>query len=512
MPPGVRDNIHSAESAMRQQHTPGALAVHCSLSSMVRTSLASASRETSESLPPSAADITARIRQRRAREAEESKTPQKGRTRGPPARQTRAAVVEAPEACWRREAKVEPTVLEPIDIRTVSGMDNWLLNTPEEVHENILRRLEPRHRGILMQAASALWKAGLTSEVFHSNAVIAGLQQQYFSAREHGEELSEEDFQLLRSVMRLACDAVQRLPITDFESVAAASAPSALIRLAEEAVCTVLRCDPVKVWGRNIKWSIDSPPPEATEWHLTFKALVALEPALAQRIVDCDLVDLGMNHGEDIKRITQKFADFVSQDEFVIDDMNPLTHWATVILLWLRKVDQCCTAAGTSLSVTHASRALRKARSRATYWSARKRWHSNHESRRDAERHEQILKTVAFEQSARMAELASRSKHHVYNTNGDAIEAWSGLNKQQQKQQQPDWLDSSRASQHVAEEMSYRLGSTLPQASSAAKRRLSIPKLTEVKPSESSQPASCFSTSRTSKAPRTPRFALLTPG
>jgi hypothetical protein len=143
-----------------------------------------------------------------------------------------------------------------------------------QVHEGILRNLPAVHRHRLMQTNSHLWKRAIGFEAFHAEKELTASEAQAVTARSHADELNDTDLILLQSVMQLARDALRRFPLADLQKVADATAPGPLVRLAEEAVCSLLPVEAVKMWDRAQEWSIDGPAPVLTEWHLTFRRML----------------------------------------------------------------------------------------------------------------------------------------------------------------------------------------------------------------------------------------------
>jgi len=350
-----------------------------------------------------------------------------------------------------------------------------LLEMPEEVHENIVRMMEPAQRLQLLQASTFLWKRGLSLEALHAQKQLTACEQTCAGAVAKADELNSEDLALLKSVMQLARDAVRRLPIQDFQDVADATAPAPLIRLAEEGVCTVLRVEPVKVWAPDMPWDLDATSQIHIEWHFTFRKLFQQRQGArrtpADEIADLDVVDLGIEHLTAIESITKRFAQLVSADDFVVDEMTPLTHWATIILLWMRKVHQCCVAAGSSLASTHAVKAVNKGRRRLDHWRKRVRDHAQYQEKKEQE---DIFSRVAKEQALQMAQLSHRSValHPNLTSAADRI---LGTDMNRNKYHNPqdhglsEMITTLEKNRWQEEILSKRLGSKLPSGSVATK-------------------------------------------
>jgi len=243
------------------------------------------------------------------------------------------------------------------------------------------------------------------------------------------------------------------------------------------------------VWDSPLgqSWNLNDTP-QTTEWHLTFRQLEAQHRQsnrnLADAVVELDVVDLGMCHMPAIEAITQRFAQLVSDDNFTMDVMTPAIHWATILLLWIRKVHQCITAAGTSLVSTHAVRTAKEARRKVMCWEKRARDHAAHEKARDDERlrRGRDYDTVAHAMAAKaqqMQELSERSWACAYNGDpissrhdapeGEKCFSWMRQGSSTSTRFGPRRPHAADDKQQEDEGMSERLGSKLPSSSLTTK-------------------------------------------
>jgi len=306
---------------------------------------------------------------------------------------------------------------DPIKLRekmiSVSFMD-----MPEEVHETTVRQLPPAKRSLLMRVNTYLWKRGIFLETFLAERELANSEIAKEKAVAIAEELNETDIILLQSVMQLARDAVRRFPLSEFQAVADSRAPSALVRLAEETICRLAfpAAEPIKTWDKEKSWSLESPAPIQIEWHLTFRKFMEVSRLLhvdmAEKIASLDVVDLGAKHLPIVESLTARFSELVSEEDFAVENMTPATHWATITLLWLRKVHQCCQAAGTSLTSTHAVRELKVKRKQLDFWKKRQREQATHEMKRNIQERDRMF----TEMTEDMQHLSQRAAAISYNS------------------------------------------------------------------------------------------------
>jgi len=101
-----------------------------------------------------------------------------------------------------------------------------LFEMPEEVHETIVQHLLPRHRRLLMQVDTWLWKQAICCEICAARARCTASKKLHSESLRVAEELNETDLVLLQSVMQLARDAVKRFTMEEYEAVA--RSPAAL--------------------------------------------------------------------------------------------------------------------------------------------------------------------------------------------------------------------------------------------------------------------------------------------
>ena len=85
---------------------------------------------------------------------------------------------------------------------------------------------------------------------------------------------------------------------------------------------------------------------------------------------------MGAGHLPTVLNLTARFSQLVAEDDFGADPLTPSMHWATIVLLWLRKVQQCCLAAGDSIQTTAASREAKIARKAVGFWEKAQRQHA----------------------------------------------------------------------------------------------------------------------------------------
>jgi len=295
-----------------------------------------------------------------------------------------------------------------------------------QVHENIAKFLGPKQRAVHMQAHSALWKAGLEYEISESKLHEKECEQKQAAALTEAEQLNDEDMALMQVVMQLASDAVSRLTESQFKAVAdlveplclGLQSPGPLVSLAEEAICTLLITSLEKTQSAHHRQTYVSPVPTMPSWHLAYCNIMAEFGAsnLQEKIAVLDVIDMDEILRAKLSDITDRFVNVVSQDEFDVDSMSPISHWATVILLWLRKANQCCCAAGSSLVSTQAVRALKKQQVKTlNYLRKLERLCKQKSGRRDQTVSLATVHDILSEQAQNMANLQMRSRSCSFN-------------------------------------------------------------------------------------------------
>jgi len=169
------------------------------------------------------------------------------------------------------------------------------------------------------------------------------------------------------------------------------------------------------MWDKGKSWSLESPAPIEIEWHMTFRKFLDISKMMradvAEKIATLDVVEMGATQMEDVASLTARFADLVSENDFAVENMTPATHWATIMLLWLRKVHQCCQAAGTSLISTHAVRRLKMRRRRLDHWKKRQREHATHEMRRSNDERDRMFAAMTND-TQHISQLTAAMPHN----------------------------------------------------------------------------------------------------
>ena len=300
-----------------------------------------------------------------------------------------------------------------------------LSSLPFEVVEKIIKQLPEPSRKNMMQVDRSHRRKVIENEVLLSAAHLDLMRSHHREALEIAEELNETDMILINSVMKPAREAVRgQFTMDEFRSVAngIGTQSSRLIRLAEETVCVVLPelAPPTPILVRPPfqglpTWSIEGDDiiPNLVSWHLTYSELVSEADRrhiqLPAAISNLDVLALGAAHIEKINDITGRFSGLVADETFGAEPLSPHAHWATVILLWVRKVSQCCSAAGASLQSSLAARKLKKAQQRHRYWEKSHREAEEHEARQHNDERDASFRELSSE----MEQLAHRSRDGV---------------------------------------------------------------------------------------------------